>query len=66
MKIYVISIGDRIKRTADTVNVHERNDTFQFVVSENLKTIQVHGPNKFCSRKELLLALTHSTLFPNT
>lgn len=50
MKIYVISFGDRIKRTADTVNVHERNDTFQFVVSENLKTIQVHGPNKFCSQ----------------
>ena len=34
MKTYVISIGNKIKRNANAVNVHEGNDTFQFVVSE--------------------------------
>lgn len=40
MKIYVISIGDKIQRTANTGNVHGRSDTFHFMISENLKTIQ--------------------------
>lgn len=34
MKTYMISISDKIRRTATTVNAPEGNDTFQFAVSE--------------------------------
>ena len=41
VKMYVIAIGDKITRNANALSMHRGNDTVQFTVSENHKTVQL-------------------------